>query len=293
MIFNIIFRWIRMVPVFGILMLFIINILPYISIGPLWDFRIGEEVQNCQESWWLNLLVITNIIKTDKQCLVISWYISTDIQLTLLGSILLFIVCKNRKIGAFATIMTFITAAGVTFAITYINQFHGILRLYMSLLENPRNNPEFTNFYIATYTRVGPYLLGFMTGFIVCLLRERQYQFSTKQMIMFQILSIIIGEGSQYYGCLFYVYGRRYDRIESGIYAAFNRTLFALPYAVAVCMYFTSGLGKLGDLLERPILVPIGRLTYSVFLVNTVIQLIHAASQKTVMPTSSNLNLVS
>lgn len=56
-----------MVPVFGILMLFIINILPYISIGPLWDFRIGEEVQNCQESWWLNLLVITNIIKTDKQ----------------------------------------------------------------------------------------------------------------------------------------------------------------------------------------------------------------------------------
>lgn len=56
-----------MVPVFGILMLFIINILPYIGIGPLWDFRIGEEVQNCQESWWLNLLVITNIVKTDKQ----------------------------------------------------------------------------------------------------------------------------------------------------------------------------------------------------------------------------------
>lgn len=62
-------------------------------------------------------------------------------------------------------------------------------------------------------------------------------------MIIFEILSIIIGEGSQYYGCLFYIYGRRYDRIESAIYAAFNRTLFVFPYAVGVCMYMTSGLG--------------------------------------------------
>ena len=57
----------RMVPVFGILMLYIIFILPYTGEGPLWNQRVMNEVANCRESWWTNLLAISNIIKTDKQ----------------------------------------------------------------------------------------------------------------------------------------------------------------------------------------------------------------------------------
>lgn len=37
---------------------------------------------------------------------------------------------------------------------------------------------EFNYFYIAPYTRVGPYLLGFMTAYVIKVLKERNYEFS-------------------------------------------------------------------------------------------------------------------
>ncbi|XP_065201228.1 nose resistant to fluoxetine protein 6-like [Planococcus citri] len=290
--FSILFRWIRMVPVFGILVLYIIYILPYTSEGPMWDYRIMNEVTKCQESWWANLLVINNIVKTDQQCLLISWYISADIQLAIIGGILLYIFTKNRKIGIFAIFFALMVFAAITFTVAYINQFHGILRLYMSLLEEPRKEYEFTNFYVATYTRAGPYLIGILAGLVIKILKDREFRFSEKQIYLVSFLSILISEGSQYYGCLFYDFNRQYDRFESALYAAVNRSLFVFTYAVHIALYFTSGLGIFNKFFEWKVWVPFGRLTYSVFLVNTVIQLYHASSQKQPMPLSSKMNLV-
>ncbi|XKL64038.1 hypothetical protein PGB90_004124 [Kerria lacca] len=226
-----------------------------------------------------------------EECLVVSWYISADIQLAIVGSVLLFIATRNRKIGIYATVFAFVIFSGITFTVAYVNKFNGILRLYMSLLEEPRRTKEFTDFYIATYTRAGPYLVGFFAAYVVNILRERNYSFSNKQLYFFIGLSTLIGEGSQFYGCLFYLFGREYNPTENAIFAAFNRSLFVFPYAVAFCIYFTSGLGIFQTLFEKRIFVPLGRLTYSVFLVNTVVQLTHASSQRTVMPSALKLNL--
>lgn len=65
------------------------------------------------------------------QCLVISWYISADIQLAVVGGILLFTFAKNRKAGIIASVIALIGFITVTFMVAYWNQFHGILRLYM------------------------------------------------------------------------------------------------------------------------------------------------------------------
>lgn len=43
---------------------------------------------------------------------------------------------------------------------------------------------------------------------------------------------------------------------------------------------------------ENKLFAVIGRLTYSVFLVNTVIQFLHAASQRSVLPNSILMNRV-
>lgn len=65
------------------------------------------------------------------QCLLVSYYIAVDIQLSILGAVLLFITSKKRKIGIIMVLLSLIVASSVTFAVVYINEYFGHLRLTM------------------------------------------------------------------------------------------------------------------------------------------------------------------
>ena len=63
-------------------------------------------------------------------------------------------------------------------------------------------------------------------------------------------------------------------------------------YSMTVTISFMN-LGILGKALQRRLFIPLGRLTYSAFLVNTLLQLYHASSQKSVIPSAVAMNFVS
>lgn len=50
-----------------LLLLFIVNVLPYLGDGPLWNHRVYGEAAKCESSWLSNLLVVNNIVSPDKQ----------------------------------------------------------------------------------------------------------------------------------------------------------------------------------------------------------------------------------
>lgn len=37
-----------------------------IGTGPLWDEKVGAEVERCRESWWTNVLYINNYVEPQK-----------------------------------------------------------------------------------------------------------------------------------------------------------------------------------------------------------------------------------
>lgn len=47
-------------------MLFVINVLPYLNNGPYWNYRIGNEVDNCIQTFWYNIFGVSNQFGTDK-----------------------------------------------------------------------------------------------------------------------------------------------------------------------------------------------------------------------------------
>ncbi|XP_065224459.1 nose resistant to fluoxetine protein 6-like isoform X1 [Planococcus citri] len=292
--FSILFRWMRMVSVFGVLMLYIIYVFPSTGDGPLWNYEATSEANRCKESWWAGLFAINNIVKTDQLCVTASWYISVDIQLAIIGGILLYILSKNTKIGIIVTIASFIVSIVVTFITAYKNHFYGLGRIFLNTYTEARNNPEFTVLYISPFTRCGPYLFGFMTAYAVNLLNKNEIKFTNNRMIcLFSFLSISIGEACSFYGLLFYEIDRKYDRLEHSLYAALNHVIVMSPYAVVGCIYFTSGLGIfLNKILEWKVWIPFGRLSYSVYLINTVIQLYQISSQKEPFTLPSRINLV-
>lgn len=63
-------------------------------------------------------------------------------------------------------------------------------------------------------------------------------------MIIGGILSLIIGEGSQYYGVVFYQFGRPYYALENALYAALHRILFTVLGGYLMLCYMTNGYGK-------------------------------------------------
>ncbi|XP_065222003.1 nose resistant to fluoxetine protein 6-like [Planococcus citri] len=289
---SILLRWMRMAPAFGVLMLYIIYILPYTGDGPLWNYEVLSEVGYCKETWWAALFAINNIVRTDQLCIIPSWYISVDIQLAVIGGILLYIWSKNTKIGIFSVGVTFLASIVVTFMIAYKNQLYGLFRIRLNMTRDARTNPEFTDLYIATVTRCGPYLMGFMTAYVVQSLNENKIKFTKRQTYLYSLLAIFVSETCSSYGFVFYAIDRPYDRFENALYAALNHVIILLPYVVLCCFAFTSGLGVLNKLMEWKIWIPVGRLTYSVYMINTIVQLYHVSSQKQPFTVPDRINLV-
>lgn len=55
----------RLIPTFGLAMLFFMYVLPYTSDGPFWTFFVRKRIGDCEQSWWTNMLTINNIVKAD------------------------------------------------------------------------------------------------------------------------------------------------------------------------------------------------------------------------------------
>lgn len=142
-----------------------IYIFPYISDGPLWNDKVTREIGHCKVSWWTSLLAISNIVHTEDQvrivytysyfielehplsnesifellihfilclqCLVVSWYMSADMQIAFVGFGLLYVTTKSRVWGWIFIILTYLLGAFVTFAVAYANKFHGVLPVYV------------------------------------------------------------------------------------------------------------------------------------------------------------------
>jgi hypothetical protein len=53
----------RLTPVLMFVILFIVQLEPFVDKGPLWQRHL--DIQNCDDNWWTNLLYINNFYPTN------------------------------------------------------------------------------------------------------------------------------------------------------------------------------------------------------------------------------------
>lgn len=143
MIKVILYRYVRFVPVM-IGFLFLNSTWMYrLGSGPFWDKLNYSERQFCRKNWWINLLFMNNYLSGDEkvclsinktqkytfilivlfglhfQCLVHSWFLSTDFHLSIIGIGILLLIVKYpaRKFLIFGTALT------ITFLISTIHVY--------------------------------------------------------------------------------------------------------------------------------------------------------------------------
>ncbi len=149
-------RFVRIVPLYGLVILFGHTILPTIYDGPLY-FQIGGLIDNspCKRNWYLNILFINNFVEPKNNCLGWSWYLSNDFQMYLLIPWLCMLY-TFRKLFALLAVTMMLVASAICQIVVF--RYYDIS---VNIVKN--NKPEYrSEYYIKTYCRVAPFLIGIL-----------------------------------------------------------------------------------------------------------------------------------
>ncbi|XP_055947793.1 nose resistant to fluoxetine protein 6-like [Argiope bruennichi] len=270
-------RYIRLTPVYVIVMLFFTFISPFMGSGPLWpEYTV---VQACKDYWWWNLLYINNFQNMSDECMGWSWYLANDMQFYIISPLFLITLYRWPKIGYSLLGLFFCISFTANFAITYeynlVAGMGNILEYYQDLQTYlPRMMDFFNKVYIKPYTRVGAYLVGLLVAYIVC---KRKQNNSPKLNTITLWVGWTLASGVAL-ACQFGLYHHKLSLVATSFYNALSRIGFSLGlgWVIFVCVI---GQGDaVNSILSWKALIPLSRLTYCAYLVHPVVQTIYFGS---------------
>lgn len=281
-------RFWRLTPPYMLIILIYVCLGPYWGEGPFWPDKQGDH-DSCKTSWWTNLLYINNFVDLDKSCLGQSWYLANDMQFYILSPLILIPLYRSTLMGLasamFLLVATTVTPAALTM------KYHlppGLLTQVDA--QNTGANYQQV-YYIKPYCRMGPYIIGMLTGYLLyrtdCRLRLN------KRVV---VVCWMVAAAS----ALAVLYGLYGDRAGGGhavslpvsaLYNAVHRTVWGACVAWVVVACVTGNGGFVNTLLSWQALVPLSRLTYCIYLLHIMMLAVYIYSRDTLFYYSDS-NLV-
>lgn len=122
-------RYIRLTPVYALIVFFDATWLYKLDFGPFWKTTTETEKSFCRRNWWTNMLYINNYVNPSQMCLIQSWYLAADFQLFIFGLLICMIMWKYPKYrNALLYICLFISYL-IPAVITYVRKYEGVFSL--------------------------------------------------------------------------------------------------------------------------------------------------------------------
>ncbi|XP_015189629.1 PREDICTED: nose resistant to fluoxetine protein 6-like isoform X2 [Polistes dominula] len=212
--------------------------------------------ENCQKYWWRNILYIHNLFSLQEMCMSWSWYLANDMQYFLIINFLLFLSSTYFKIAASLLGILFTSSIILTGYISYIYNFIPTMDKLLNLMDV---------IYYPPWIRIGPYIVGVMTAYIVVKLNNKLL-WKRKTIILFSILASLCN-----LLVLFGLYLRRMSVLTAAIYVALSRTVWAIGIAWLLIACCTNNGGIVNSILSCKVWIPFSRLTYAAYLLNPIV----------------------
>ncbi|KAG9509518.1 Nose resistant to fluoxetine protein 6, partial [Fragariocoptes setiger] len=154
-------RYVRVTPaamfVIGIVMIAISY-----GDGPLWHEATWRSSHYCAQNWWRHLVHVANFSDTRQMCFIHYWYIAADMQLFLVGPIVLFVFYRWPKAGLTLLVTGSLASMLTIFYVTLVNRLPPTLLFYDS---DPDSRRAFANMIMTQpYTHLVPYVIGMLVG---------------------------------------------------------------------------------------------------------------------------------
>ncbi|XP_025194462.1 nose resistant to fluoxetine protein 6-like isoform X2 [Melanaphis sacchari] len=278
-------RWLRLMPVYGLMIAFHTFVLLHLANGPLWKKIAIQESDYCQNNWWSNLLFINNYVDAEHPCVIQSWYLACDMQFFIAGIILVYFVWKYQRYGVYLMWITIFFSCLIPACIVYTHQFYPTFFSYLSILNYLPEQKSYVMLYVPSHTRSTPYFVGIFAAYVYRYLKLDKPKFRFPYSKTLITILIIIYPLFLMTIQVFYV--QKYNLWLSVIYTFMYRMVFATIISIFIIICAVNGLFK-GIWLQ--IFIPLSKLTYGAYLGGLSIQLLQVASMKS--PTYFNDSLL-
>ncbi|KAJ3644142.1 hypothetical protein Zmor_026814 [Zophobas morio] len=262
--FNIILyyihRYLRLTPALVIMSLIHLYLLNQFANGPLWNVVDVILVETCEEGWWSTLLYITNYVQRGI-CVPQAWYLSVDMQLYVLSPIILIPLWRWPKIGLGALGLLAVAGCVVPFAIGYSEN--------LGTMMTGDTTKYMNDYYIQTYTRFGPYVIGMILGYVLYKIKksERKVRLSRLTTCILWLFFLTGLTACVYAGFPLDV-AKEEDRWGNSMFLAFNRPAWAVALSGVIFLCVAGYGGPIDKFLSLPIFQFLTKLSYSMYLVH-------------------------
>uniref|UniRef100_A0A915HNX0 Nose resistant-to-fluoxetine protein N-terminal domain-containing protein n=1 Tax=Romanomermis culicivorax TaxID=13658 RepID=A0A915HNX0_ROMCU len=220
-------RYIRLTPVYIMVMLIDVFLIRYLTDGPMWNQN-GIEPNFCTKNWWTNLLYINNFIGLDEQCMTWTWYLANDMQFFVLSPPILILLYKFSILGLSTIVgILFVTSFVRMSLIMFSTADYPPISIFLNDESKLAIVEDFWNdVYVKPYCRCGPYLVGLLLGYAL-FKTNLQAHLSRKMNLLGWLGSAILGFGILF-GLYDYSKTAQISVLGKAIYGAFARPFWAL-----------------------------------------------------------------
>ena len=278
-------RYLRLTPIYGLwILLQLYFFTPMTAAGPLSDQNAFND--GCGELWWSNLLYVNNFVGTlSRGCITWSWYLAVDWQIYCLLPIPVIVFRRSRRMGY----LMLLTIAGASIALRWALCAYWHFRFdywQVLLLKNSSSPPPATSgdywndVYTKPYTRCIPSVLGVALAFLLkdgprfrMPLALNWVLSSLAYVVLFVLVFVLNYSANQ-------LTPDPWSDASMAAVLALGSTLWSVSIAFLVFTWVTGQGGMVEWILRRPCFVPLGKLSYQVYLLHPqlVIVLIFSAS---------------
>ncbi|OWR43366.1 hypothetical protein KGM_206011 [Danaus plexippus plexippus] len=289
----IILRYLRLTPVYALVVALNASWIKFLERGPLWQVSVQRLLSHCRSDWWRNLLYINNY-KYHAVCLMPTWYLAVDMQLFCLG-IILFVLLRKKSYQK-PVLITILILGMITIAVhTYVRDLNAIFMISPQECRNLfETDSTFNETYKMSHTNVPSFIIGMMAGYYIYESQKSGLKLSSSRILQFMYWSLVpLGAVLMFSGELFYRDAPRDPVAVRAAYAALSKPLFGTLLALLIVGTIFKIDNLYRKVLESNLWTIPNRLNFCVFLVNfTLIKLYVGKMQSLIVISNTTMMLL-
>uniref|UniRef100_A0A182JYF2 Nose resistant-to-fluoxetine protein N-terminal domain-containing protein n=1 Tax=Anopheles christyi TaxID=43041 RepID=A0A182JYF2_9DIPT len=268
-------RYLRLTPALAALVLFTATLMKHAGSGPFWDGAMTLSENPCQRYWWSALLYVQNYVNPQDVCLGHSWYLSVDMQLYMLAPFLIYPLWRWGRRVLIVIVALIIASMVAVFVLFFVHH----LRLSFLAVDDERLRHVYT--YYPTHTRAGAWLVGVIFGYVL--------QRTKKHYVLLPRWSIALGWALAGTGMLAILFAdhpiqqpdyETLPQVADASYESLSRVCWATAIGWIVFACVNGYGGPINDFLGATVWQPLGRLSYSIYLLHLPLQLMMAGTAR-------------
>ncbi|XP_012942470.2 O-acyltransferase like protein [Aplysia californica] len=265
----------RLTPPNLLTLVFFTGFLKFFGSGETWFSTMPVDEENCEKYVWTNVLYVNNIVHTESMCMGQTWYLATDMQFYLVSP-LLFVPFYYNMYAGLAVCGTVLLSSWIVTGVLSLNR--GWVASDFAMGHTNPQADRFTDYYLAPNTRVGPFVIGILAGYLMA---------RHGGQIAIQWYVVVIGWAVAVATGLAVVYGIHGDITAkdpsstevAALYNALSKSVWAVAISWVVIACASGYGGPVNWLLSWKPLIVLSRLSYLGYLIHPYIMYIYFGNQ--------------